>query len=93
MNHEEEMALVRKEMKILLIEFNRIVKKMVPNASKGSQAYFDLLIIRDKFARDHHNLESRYLNLMFLSNLEEIMGKEKADSFLKFRNAWHPENN
>jgi len=29
MNHEEEMALVREEMKALLLEFNQIVKKMV----------------------------------------------------------------
>ena len=93
MNHEEEMALVREEMKALLLEFNQIVKKMVPNALRGSQAYFNLLIIRDKFARNHRNLESRYLDLMFLSNLEEVMGKEKADSFLKFKNAQHPENN
>ena len=93
MNYGEEMASIRKNMKTLLVEFNHIVKNTAPNASEKSQAYFDLLITSNKFARDYHNLESRYLELMFLSDLEEIMGREKADSFLKFRKAWRPEDN
>ena len=34
MNYEEEMASVRKDMKFLMIEFNRLVKSQSENASR-----------------------------------------------------------
>ena len=97
MNYEVEMASVRTDMKLLMIEFNREVKSQAENASRelrGREKIHDeLTSTANKFARAYSNLCSRYGDLMFQQDLEEIAGKDKADSFLKFNMAQNSKNN
>ena len=97
MNYEVEMASVRTDMKLLMIEFNRIVKSQSKNASRDTwereKIRNELTSTAKKFARDYSNLCSRYGDLMFQQDLEEIAGKDKADLFLKFKMAQNSKNN
>lgn len=97
MNYEVEMASVRTDMKLLMIEFNRIVKSRSKNASRDPQEREkirdELTSTANKFARDYSNLRSRYGDLMFQQDLEEIADKDKADLFLKFKMAQNSKNN
>ena len=97
MNYEEEMASVRKDMKFLMIEFNRVVKSQSENASREprerEKIHDELNSTANEFARDYSNLRSKYGDLMFLQDLEEITGKDKADLFLKFKMAQNSKNN
>ena len=97
MNYDEEMKLVRTDMKLLMIEFNRIVKSRFKNASREpheqEKIRNELTSTVNKFARDYSNLRSRYGDLMFQQDLEETSGKDKASLFLKFKMAWNAKNN
>lgn len=97
MNYEEEMASIRKDMKLLMIEFDRIVKSRSKNALREprerEKIQNELTSIANKFAKDYSNLHSRYGDLMFLQDLEEISGKDKANLFLKFKMAQNSKNN
>jgi len=97
MNYYEEMKLVRTEMKLLMIEFNRIVKSRFKDASREpheqEKIRNELTSTVNKFARDYSNLRSRYGDLMFQQDLEEIAGKDKASLFLKFKMAQNSKNN
>lgn len=97
MNYEVEMASVRTDMKLLMIEYNRIVKSRSKNASGDPQEREkirdELTSTANKFARDYSNLRSRYGDLMFQQDLEEIADKDKADLFLKFKMAQNSKNN
>jgi len=97
MNYEEEMASVRTDMKLLMVEFNRIVISRSKNASKEpherEKIHNELTSTANKFAKDYVNLSSRYGNLMFQQDLEEIAGKDKASLFLKFKMARNAKNN
>jgi len=97
MNYDEEMKLVRTDMKLLMIEFNRIVKSRFKNASREpheqEKIRNELTSTVNKFARDYSNLRSRYGDLMFQQDLEEIAGKDKASLFLKFKMAQNSKNN
>jgi len=97
MNYDEEMKLVRTDMKLLMIEFNRIVKSRFKNASREpherEKIRDELTSTVNKFAKDYVNLSSRYRDLMFQQDLEEIVGKDKASLFLKFKMAWNAKNN
>lgn len=97
MNYDEEMKLVRKKMRSLMIEFNQLIKSRVKNASREPQEREkirnELFLTANKFARDYNNLRSKYGDLMFLQDLEEIAGEDKADLFLKFKMAYNAKNN
>jgi len=97
MNYEEEMCLVRKEMKCLMIEFNQIIKyksKMLLDHLREKEKICDeLSIIANKFAKKYNNLREKYMDLLFLSDLEETAGEEKTSLFLKFKMAWNAKNN
>lgn len=96
MNYEEEMCLIRKEMKSLMIEFNQIVKcksKMPLDPQEKEKICNELSIIANKFAKRYDELQSKYMELLFLSDLSEISGKDKANLFLKFKMAQNSENN
>ena len=97
MNYDEEMKLVRTDMKLLMVEFNQIVKSRSKNASKEPQEREkirdELTSTANKFAKDYVNLSSRYRDLMFQQDLEETSGKDKASLFLKFKMAWNAKNN
>lgn len=96
MNYEEEMCLIRKEMKSLMIEFNQIVKcksKMPLDPQEKEKICNELPIIANKFAKRYDELQSKYMELLFLSDLSEISGKDKANLFLKFKMAQNSENN
>jgi len=97
MNYDKEMKLVRTDMKLLMIEFNRIVKSRSKNASREpherEKICDELTSTANKFAKDYVNLSSRYGDLMFQQDLEEITGKDKASLFLKFKMAWNAKNN
>jgi len=85
MNYEKEIALVRGDMKLLMIEFNQIVKSESLNASRDPQIRNELLITANKFAKDYNNLQSKLMDLFFRRDLEEIGGKDKADLFIEFK--------
>ncbi|GAG85106.1 unnamed protein product [marine sediment metagenome] len=97
MNYELEMASVRTDMKLLMIEFDQIAKSRSKNASREprerEKIRDELTSTANKFARDYSNLRSRYGDLMFQQDLEEITGKDKADLFLKFKMAQNSKNN
>jgi hypothetical protein len=96
MNYEEEMCLIRKEMKSLIIEFNQIVKcksKMPLDPQEKERICNELFITANKFARKYNNLQSKYMDLLFFSDLSEIAGKDKANLFSKFKMAQNSENN
>jgi len=97
MNYEVEMASVRTDMKLLMIEYNQIVKSRSKNASRDPQEREkirdELTSTANKFAREYSNLRLRYGDLMFQQDLEEIAGKDKADLFLKFEMAQNSKNN
>jgi hypothetical protein len=93
MNYEEETALVRKEMKALMIEFNQIVEFKSLRVSRDSSARDELFITANKFAKKYNELQSKYMDLLFLSDLEETLGEEKASLFLKFKMAQNAKNN
>ena len=85
MSYEKEIASVRVDMKLLMLEFNRIVKSMSLDASRDPRARNKLFITANEFAKIYHDLQSKIMELFFLSDLEEIAGKDKADLFLKFK--------
>jgi len=85
MSHEKEIALIREGMKLLMIEFNRIVKSRSLDASRDSQARDELFATANEFAKKYHDLQAKIMDLFFLSDLEEIGGKDKADLFIKFK--------
>jgi len=64
MNYEVEMASARTDMKLLMIEFNRIVKSRSKNVSRDprerEKIRNELTSTAKKFARDYSNLRSRY---------------------------------
>ena len=97
MNYELEMASVRTDMKLLMIEFDQIAKSRSKNALREprerEKIRDELTSTANKFARDYSNLRSRYGDLMFQRDLEEIAGKDKADLFLKFKMAQNSKNN
>jgi len=97
MNYEEEMASVRTDMKLLMIEFDRIIKSRSKDALREprerEKIQNELTSTANKFAKDYSNLNSRYGDLMFLQDLEEISGKDKANLFLKFKMAQNSKNN
>ena len=80
-----EMQRVREEMKSIMREFNLISKEKSKGATEFNKARIigDLKILADQFAKKYGNLQSRYTELMFRYDLEEIVGKGKADLFLK----------
>ena len=85
MNYEKEVALVRQDMKLLMIEFNRIVKSRSLEASRDPQARDELFETGNEYAKKYHDLQSKLMDLFFLSDLEEIGGKDKADLFLRLK--------
>lgn len=85
MNYGKEIALVRQDMKLLMIEFNQVVKSGSLDASRDPQARDELFETGNKFAKKYNNLQSKLMDLFFLSDLEEIGGKDKADLFIKFK--------
>ena len=97
MNYEEEMVSIRKDMKLLMIEFDRIVKSRSKNALREprerEKIQNELTSIANKFAKGYSNLHSRYGDLMFQQDLGEIAGKDKANLFLKFKMAQNSKNN
>jgi len=93
MNYEEEMCLVRKEMKSLMVEFNQIVKHKSRSALRDLQIRNELLVISNEFAKKYNNLQSKYMDLLFFSDLSEIAGKDNANLFLKFKMAQNSKNN
>lgn len=84
MNYGKEIASVRQDMKLLMIEFNRVVKSGSLDASRDPQARDELFETGNEFGKKYHDLQSKLLDLFFLSDLEEIGGKDKADLFMKF---------
>jgi len=93
MNYEEEMHLVRKEMKSLMREFNQTVEYKSRTALRDPQICNELLTISNEFAKRYNDLQSKYMDLLFLSDLSEIAGKDKASLFLKFKMAQNSKNN
>ena len=96
MNYEEEMCLVRKEMKSLMVKFNQIVKfksKMPLEPQEKEKICNELYITANKFAKKYNDLQSKYMDLLFLSDLSEIAGKDNANLFLKFKMAQNSNNN
>jgi len=96
MNYEEEMCLIRKEMKSLMIEFNQIVKcksKMSLDPQEKEKICNELSITANKFAKKYNDLQSKYMDLLFLSDLSEISGEDKANLFMKFKMAQNSKNN
>lgn len=85
MSYEEEIALVRQDMKLLMIEFNRVVKSRSLDASRNPQARNKLFETGNEFAKKYHDLQAKLMDLFFLSDLEEIGGKDKADLFLRLK--------
>jgi len=97
MNYKVEMSSVRTDMKLLMIEFNRIVKSRSKNVSRDPREQEkirnELTSTVEKYAKDYSNLRSKYGDLMFLQDLEEIAGRDKASLFLKFKMAQNSKNN
>ncbi|MBA7555466.1 hypothetical protein ES705_48129 [subsurface metagenome] len=96
MNYEEEMCLVRKEMKSLIIKFNHIVRfksKMPLDPQEKEKIHNELYITANKFAKKYNNLQLKYMDLLFFSDLSEISGKDNANLFLKFNMAQNSKNN
>ncbi|GAH36605.1 unnamed protein product, partial [marine sediment metagenome] len=44
-------------------------------------------------AKKYNDLQSKYMDLLFLSDLSEIAGKDNANLFLKFKMAQNSKNN
>ena len=80
-----EMQRVREEMKSIMKEFNLLTKNKSKEATELTKARIieDLKVLADKFAKKYGTLQSKYIELMFHQNLEEIVGKGKAELFLK----------
>ena len=93
MNYEEEMASIRKKMKSIMIEFNQIVKCKSHSASRDPQIRNELFTLSNEFAKKYNDLQSKYMDLLFLSDLSETAGEDNANLFLKFKMAQNSNNN
>jgi len=96
MNYEEKMCLIRKEMKSLMIEFHEIMKSkskipLVPQEKE--KICIELLITANKFAKKYNDLQSKYMDLLFFSDLSEVAGEDNTNLFRKFKMSRNPENN
>jgi len=80
-----EMLKIRDEMKSTMREFNRINKIKSQGATEFNKARIigELKVLADQFAKKYNDLQSKYTELMFYQDLKEIVGKDKADLFLK----------
>jgi len=96
MNYEEKMYLVRKEMKSLMVEFHEIFKsksKIPLDPQEKEKICIELLITANKFAKKYNDLQSKYMDLLFFSDLSEVAGEDNANLFRKFKMSRNPENN
>jgi len=96
MNYEEKMYLVRKEMKSLMVEFHEIFKsksKIPLDPQEKEKICIELLITANKFAKKYNDLRSKYMDLLFFSDLSEVVGEDNANLFRKFKMSRNPENN
>ena len=93
MNYGEEMASIRKKMKSIMIEFNRIVKCKSRSASRDPQIRNELFTLSNEFAKKYNDLQSKYMDLQFLSDLRETSGEDTANLFLRFKMARNSKNN
>ena len=85
MSDTVEMLKIRDEMKSTIREFNRINKVKSSGATEFNKDRIigELKVLTDQFAKKYGELQQKYSELMFHQDLEEIVGKDKADSFLK----------
>ena len=90
-----EMTNLRQSMKALIAGFGKVADEKARQATEKNEAVIkaELLIVADQFAKRYHDLQSRYMDLMFMQDLQEMAGADKAELFVKFLKAGKAEEN
>lgn len=86
------MLRIRDKMRSTMREFKIQIKEKAKNATEFNRNRItgELNALTEKFAKEYSDLQSKYSELIFHQDLEEIVGKDKAELFLKvqaFRDA------
>ena len=86
MTDTTEMNEVRQAMKALIFAFSKVVDAKARQATRENGDYIkkELQIVADDFAKKHSKLQSRYMDLMFYQDLQEMAGTNKAELFARF---------
>ena len=90
-----EMIEVRQSMRSLIAEFSKTVDEKARQATVANSDAIkkELQVVADQFAKRYSDLQSKYMDLMFMQDLQGMAGMDRAELFAKFLMAGKAEEN
>ena len=84
--NKPEFLLIRYNMKVLLTNFDKAVKRECQGATRDNEELIKKRLsgIAEKFGEEYDKLQSQYMKCLFLEDLSEIAGGKTAELCLGF---------